>query len=405
MSDDRAQYYWYMAGVVCQFTAYGIHNVVFAWLVAVQLQETGARLGIAQMCAQLPALMFILFGGLLADRVDRRKILIGFHVLAAVPVYLLVTGISYGMLSYSALLVFALCVSAFNAFIQPARDSLLNQVTRSNLQRAVTIAMGLSFASQIIGYAVASRADEFGPVPVLLTQGTVMLLGAVFAIGLPSYKPDLTHSGHSARSHLGEISDGLSLIFRSERMQPVMVLMGAVGVFYVGCFSVINPLVVRDIYGGSAADIALSFICFMVGTILTTVLLVAIGGVDRQGLGLMLALVIGGVFLGFTALGLSFWAYLVCIGGWGVCGGVAMSLGRSIVQESAPENYRARAMSVYSLGTLGGMPVGSILMGYLSMAVGPLWSFLIAVLGIWVVVAYVWLTTKLATVERLTESV
>lgn len=405
MSRDHSQYFWYMAGVASQFVPFGIHNVVFAWLVVVHLQESGTRLGIAQMCTQLPGLMFILFGGLLADRLDRRKILIAFHVLASLPVFTLVLGIESGALSYSALLAFAVCVGTFNAFIQPARDSLLNQVSGNNLQRAVTVAMGLSFASQIIGFAVASRADNFGPVPILLVQGSVLLLGAVFAYRLPSFKPEVVadHMEPQRRTHLGQIADGLSLVFHSDRMRPVMILMAAVGVFYVGCFSVVNPLVVRDIYGGAAAEIALSFICFMVGTIFTTVLLVVIGGIHRQGLGLMVALVAGGFFLAFAAVGLPFPLYLFCIGCWGVCGGLAMSLGRSIVQESAPMNFRARAMSIYLLGTMGGMPIGSLLMGYLATMIGPLMSFLVAVLGIWIVVAWVGLRSRLVDVGRLAE--
>ncbi len=405
MNSTPSKFLWYLSGVASQFVPFGIHSVLFAWLIVVHLGEGGVRLGFAQMSAQLPGLVFILFGGLLADRLDRKLILIGFHCLAALPVYLLAISITFGALSYYLLIIVAIAIGTFNAFIQPARDSLLNQVAGSNLQKAVTLTMGLSFAAQIVGYGVASRADAVGPVPLLIIQGTLLLLGAVFATRLPSsmvVRDSLQGAQERTRKGpLADIGDGLALMFRSKRMAPVMVLMFAVGIFYMGAFSVINPLVVRDVYGGAAADIALSYICFMVGTIFSTALLVAFGGIKRQGLGLMSALAAGGICLAITNLGLPFYGYLICLGMWGICGGIAMSLGRVIVQESAPASFRARSLSVYSLGTLGGMRIGSIMMGNLVVILGPLDCLLVAVAGIAVAVLLVWSTTEMVSVNRM----
>ena len=405
MNDNRAAFPWYLAGIVSQYIPLGIHNVLFTWIIAVYLGESGVRLGIAQMMSYLPALVFILFGGLLADRIDRRKIIIAFHGLATLPVFVLALGIGAGYLNYTLMLFFALAVGALNAFIQPARDSLLNQVAGSNLQRAVTLAMGLTFGAQIIGYGIASQADAVGPAPLLLAQGLLLLVGSACALKLPSFTPTRQARAASGKSALGDIRDGIALIFGSERMAPVMILMFAVGIFYMGSFSVLNPLVVRDVYDGAAADIALSFICFMMGTILTTIILVSVGGVRHQGLGLMLALLIGGGCLVLTNLRLPFYGYLMCIGLWGMCGGAAMSLGRSIIQETAPEEYRARAMSIYVLGSLGGAPLGAVLLGLLSVALGPLESYLVAVTGVALIVACVWVWSDISRVDRLQPSV
>jgi MFS family permease len=84
-----------------------------------------------------------------------------------------------------------------------------------------------------------------------------------------------------------------------------------------------------------------------------------------------------------------------------MCGGVAISLGRAIIQESAPENYRARALSIYSLGTLGGGPVGAISMGYFASVIGPLSGFFVAAAGVFLTVVGVWTMTSLAKVDRL----
>ena len=406
-SHGSNQFGWYLAGAACQFIPFGVHNVLFAWLLTVQLGENGVRLGFAQMCAQLPGLFLMLFSGVLADRMDRRRILIMFHCLGALPGMTLALLVSQGYLSYGALLVFALAFGLCNTFLQPARDSLLNQVVHSNLQRAVTLSMGLMFGCQIVGYGFASQADEFGAVPLLVLQGSLHLMGAMFALKLPHFTPareSLEVAKEKAtKSALSDIRDGLRVILGSPRMAPVMLLMLAIGLFYSGAFFVLNPLVVRDIYGGDASDIALSYVCFMVGTIFTTIILVAVGGIRRQGRGLMLALLMGGAFLTLIAFELPFWGYLVCLGFWGMGAGVSMSLGRGIIQENAPENYRARALSIFSLGNLGAMPIGSVLMGYLSMQLGPLNAYLVAVAGVYSVVALIWLRTELGRVNRLQE--
>ena len=393
MSTSPSKFSWYLAGVVGQFLPWGINSVLFTWMIAVYLEEGGVRLGIAQMCIQLPGL------------VDRRTILIVFQFLAALPVFTLALLIEISSLSYLMLIVFGVGVGSFNAFIQPARDSALNQVSGPNIQQAVTITMGLSFFAQIVGFGFAGQADTAGPVPLLLIQGTVLLFGALVALKLPSSMPKRTslaeYGGKDSKSVFGDISDGLSLIFHSPRMLPVMILMFSVGVFYMGAFSVLNPLAVRDVYGGAAFDIALSYMCFMVGTIIVTIILVATGGIRRQGLGLMIALVAGGVCLILTNLRLPFYGYLFCIGLWGMCGGVAMSLGRAIVQESAPENYRARALSIYSLGTLGGGPIGAVSMGCFASVMGPLLGFFVAAAGVFFTVVVVWIMTSFSTVNRL----
>ena len=75
MTDLRSKYLWYMTGIATFVIPQGIQTILLPWLIAVELQESADRLGIAQMMTQLPGLFLILAGGLLADRVDARKIL------------------------------------------------------------------------------------------------------------------------------------------------------------------------------------------------------------------------------------------------------------------------------------------------------------------------------------------
>lgn len=371
---SRAQYLWYMAGVTAFVVPGGIQTILFPWLIAVQLDLGADLLGLAQMSMQVPALLLILLGGLLADRVDARKILINAHFLAALPAAGLALVLYTTELTYFAMILYALATGTILAFVQPARDSILNRIAMGGLQQTVTVTMGLQFGAQIIGFGIASGADTTGPIPLLIVHSSLMLVGAFASSRLAPAPPQFLQR----ESGFTQIKDGLGLVWSSERMRPAILLLTIMSAFYGGTFVVLNPIIVRDLYAGEAAQISLSFAAFMLGTITMTVLLVALGGIQRHGRGLTLAIVVGGSFLLIAATGVSFVLYLGCLFCWGMCGAVAMSMSRTIMQESAPDNYRARVMSIFSLANMGGMPIGAVIMGFTATWFGPLTGLVVA---------------------------
>ena len=386
-----------MVGVITFVIPMGIQTVLFPWLIAVELAKSAERLGFAQMSTQLPGLCLILFGGVLADRIDPRKILIAVHCIAALPALALVLLLSAGQLSYAVMICYAILMGTVTAFAQPARDGMLNRIADGALQRAVIIIMGLTFGAQIFGIMAAGMAGDIGPIPLLIGQSTIFLTGAFAAFKLwPANSPNSPQDSHP----VADIKDGLSVVFRSERMRSVMILLTFMSMFFGGTFMVLNPIIVRDVYQGSAFEISLSFAVFMCGTIAMTVILVSIGGLKNQGRGLLLALCFGGLILSIAAIGLPFWGYLLILFLWGISGGVGLSMGRTIMQEEAPESHRARVMSVFSLANLGGMPIGAVLLGYCASGLGPLNSLFVAVAGIWIASLLVFLTTNLAISEN-----
>src|SRR6266508_19399 len=102
----RHPFHWYLGGHAAWFTSFGIQMILFPWLVAVVLQESAQRVGIAQMAVMAPAIVFMLYGGAVADRADCRGLLLCYQILAAVPPLALVAVMAAGALSYRALLVY-----------------------------------------------------------------------------------------------------------------------------------------------------------------------------------------------------------------------------------------------------------------------------------------------------------
>jgi MFS family permease len=178
-------------------------------------------------------------------------------------------------------------------------------------------------------------------------------------------------AGAAARSRLGAMRDGLRAAAESSILVPVLIANLAVGVLYVGAFLVILPLVVRDVYGGGSAQLSLVSLGFWGGTIGSTLVQIRLGALRRPGRAIVVALFLGAGVLAAMAWPSPFPAFVALCLVWGLGAGVVMTQARTLVQSAAPETHRARILSLFQLGLMGGAPVGALLIGYLAGLTGP----------------------------------
>ena len=207
------QFRWYLGGHAAWFTSFGIQMILFPWLVAVVLQESAQRVGIAQMAVMAPAIVFMLYGGAVADHADCRGLLLRYQILATVPPLALVAVMAAGALSYRALLVYGFAMGTMTAFVVPARDTLLSRVVRHGRERAIAITSGVQFICQLVGIAAAGFAERIGAFALLLSQAVILVLGA-FAVSRLSPAPPAAVSRHG-ESPLGAMRDGLRAVLLS----------------------------------------------------------------------------------------------------------------------------------------------------------------------------------------------
>ncbi len=374
-----------------------MQGVLFPWLVAVTLQESPERVGFAQMASQLPMLLLILWGGLVGDRVDQRRFLIVLQLGMMAPPLAMAGFLSGGLISYELLIGWAIIGGCFGAFAQPTRDALLNRVAGAEIQRVVTLSIGVQFGIQIFGFALGSTADQLGAPALLVIMALFMLAAALATSRIPQLPP----IEQPPRRHpLKDIGDGLRLAWRSSVIRPAILLTFAIGIFFAGTYMVILPLMVRDLYAGSAGGIAAVFAANMLGTCTTIVWLIRRGGVERPGRAMLINAFISCGVLSLLNLPLPQWLFYLVVYFWGLGGGISMTMSRAIVQEAAPETHRARIMSVYSLGMMGGMPIGSLLLGWCVGQFGARDAVLVPVLGMAVTASLLLLTSGLWRVRR-----
>ena len=377
------------------FMAFGLQMVLFPYLITGQdhLHMDGLALGLANMALSAPSVIFLLIGGVVAERADGRRLLVVLHLLAAIPALFLALAVARGQLTYPGMIIYGLTIGTVGAFMMPARDSIVNEVVErrmrvgSNvtLQLGVTLATMAQFLAQIAGLILAGYADKmtrmpqwlggFGIGPIaadklLLAQGGALVLGTLFALNLAKGRQVRTgRSGIGAA--FGDIAEGFRAVRSDGRLWAMTALMFGVGIFVIGAFLVVLPIVNRDIYGFGSDGIRDMFVTFWMGAFVSSVVLSIFRRIKRQGRLLLVAQFLGSSSILAMMWEIPHWAFLGIVFIWGLAAGISIAMSRSIVQDAAPKEKLARVLSIYQLGFMAGAPLGAAVMGALVDLFGP----------------------------------
>ena len=355
--------HYYLLGTGSWFLSVGIQGVMFAWLVTMVLRESPDRVGIAQMTLLLPGTLLILAGGSVADRYGGRRVAALAQAAATLAPLWLLALVLTNRLTFEGLLVYALVMGCAQAFVTPARDGLLNHVADGRIQRTVMLASIAQFGTSILGFLIASSADAVGPALIL---GIQVLILAVGVAGFRSIaQPRRALGAESSATLMASVIEGAKTVLQHRQLRMVALQNVAMALFFMGSYIVTLPLLVREVFHGSATDLGLMNVCNSIGLVLAISLLLRRGDVARQGRALILAQFVGAIVLGAVALAPGFPAFLGMVFVWGACGGVAMTMSRTIMQEQAPDGQQGRVMGFHSFSFMGAGPLGALGSGYL----------------------------------------
>lgn len=350
-----------------------MQGVLFSWILVNELDAESQWVGIAQAASMLPSLFLLLIGGATADRYDPRRLMIGLHLLAPVPVAALGLAAAADLLSIPLVIAFALSMGTLTAFVHPAREALLSRVAGRDLMGTISSTTAVQFSSQAAGSLVAGLARFLGSPTALFIHAGLLLSGSLFAIKIPrrnsSGSPTEPPAPTSLRQALGGMREGLAIVARTSELRGSLLAVFAVGVLFIGPFTVVLPLMIRDVYGGGVDQLALAYTLFPLGTI-TGSLALRKFGLRRKGRAMLRALLAAAILQACLGSGLPFWAFAVATFGWGLGGAVFINGSRTIFQEHAPPAYRGRVLAAYQLGFTGGGPIGSLASGFAITHVG-----------------------------------
>lgn len=356
----------YFAGQLVSLSGNWMQVVAEVWLI-LALTGSGVAVGVTAGLQFLPMLLFGLWGGALADRVSKRRLLIATQALMAAPALAL-----WGLTAGGAVepwMVYGLVVArgAVNAVDNPARQSfVIEMVGADRVVNAVGLNSVLIHSARIVGPAGA------GVVIVTLGVATCFLLNAAsFAamlIALRRMDAAELDAGPRPRDGHGGPRAALRYVARTPALAVPLAMMAVVGTLGFN-FQVVLPLLARfEFEGGAGAYTALA-VAMGVGSVAGAL---ATGTRGRVESATLVAAAVG--FGGFALLAavaptIELTAVaLVALGAASVTFAAGIN---SSLQLSASPAMRGRVMALYSVVFLGSTPIGGPIAGWLSGALGP----------------------------------
>ena len=371
----------YFSGLV--FSSFG--NSFIQLAIIWQLYElTGSPLqigllGLSRASATIPVL---LLGGLLADAVNRRRLIIFAHTGHFIVAGTLVTLSFTDALEPGMFYVAAMLGGLFMALANPARQAMVpNMVPATDLTNALALTATQRSVARIAGPPVAGILLGFvGPTATyaVATASWLMMLTVMFLIRSVPQAP-VRRRGVSFRA----LNDGLSYVWAHPILLSMMLL--DFGQNFLGAARGLLPVYAADIFEVGPQGFGILSAASAIGTLVGGVLMSSIPQVRRAGIGVLIGISIFGICTVLFAYNTVFWIALVLLGGEGFGDTVSHVFRGTILQLNTPDHLRGRVTSLNMVFTNGGGPLGQFRAGGMAEWLGPQIAVLsggVAVLGV-----------------------
>jgi MFS family permease len=339
-----------------------MQQVAQAWLIF-ELTHSSFYLGLDYFFGQLPILLLTLIGGVVADRYNRRHVLLGSQLVQMATAFTLTAIIVMDAVRVEYILLLSLVAGIGQAFGGPAYQALIpSLVEKKDLPNAIAL-NSIQF----------NLARVFGP---LLAGATLAAWGSAACFGLNGLSFLVVIVALLAMEHkhlkptdpkpmMQELKGGL----RYAKGQPAILALTVLAALttYLGLpLLTFLPVFARDIFHGDVNRFTHMMAFSGAGAVCGALITAWLGKFRHMGLAVLLTQTVFGGLLTLFALTRIGWLSNLLLFGTGATLLMTFSMTASLVQLIVPDNLRGRVMSIYMVAFRGGMPLGSLAAGYLA---------------------------------------
>lgn len=336
-----------------------------AWLV-LTLTHSAVVLGVVVALQALPVLLLGAYGGVIADRVDKRRLMMALQSLMGVQALVLGVLTLTGLVRVWEIALLAVLLGLNNTFENPSRQAfVLEMVGSDNLRNAISLNSVLVNAARAVGPAVA------GILIASVGTGICFLINALsFAAVVTSLltmdRSQLRPSPPSGRAR-GQLRAGLRYVASVPELAVPLLMMAIVGTLAYE-FQVVLPVVAKHTFHGGAVAYGFITACMGLGAVAGGLVTAARGRtglrplvISAAGFGVVILLAAAAPDLGveYLAMALVGWASITFI-----------AQGNSTLQLTAAPSMRGRVMSLWAIAFQGTTPIGGPLIGWVTAAAG-----------------------------------
>jgi len=383
----------YFVGQIVSLSGNWMQTVAEIWLV-LTLTDSGVAVGLTTALQFLPILLFGAWGGLLADRFAKRRLLIVTQALMALPALALFALSSAGVVTVAMVYALVFARGAVNAVDNPTRQSFVIEIVGTGrVVNAVSLNSVLVHSARIIGPALAGVLIATVGVEPCFAINAATFGAMIFA--LRRMEPGELRPAPQVPRERGAVRSALRHVAATPRLAVPLALMAIVGTLGYN-FQTVLPLLARFSFGGGATVYAALVSAMAIGSVA--------GALATGARGRTSASVIAGAALGFGVLSLlaagapTLALELPVLALLGAATVTFAASVNSYLQLEVRPDMRGRVMALYSIVFLGSTPIGGPIAGWLSEAFDPRVALVLA--GVSGLSAAWAARTALARVER-----
>ncbi|HWR59531.1 MAG TPA: MFS transporter, partial [Thermodesulfovibrionales bacterium] len=366
----------FWTGQVISFSGSWMQSIAQGWLVY-DLTKSPFYLGLVAAAASVPVLLFTLIGGVVADRVPKKRLLLATQTLSMIPALLLGVLIQLKIVTVGEIVGIAFFLGLVNAFDIPGRQSFLSEmVQKGHLMNAIALNSAAFNGARIIGPVVAGITIASVGVAACFYVNAASFLAAIVALmmikGRKSEVPRLTEKRTMKGNILAltrDLYEGLRFVKREKNIFGIMLLVATFSLFGIP-FVTFLPVFAEDILKVGPRGLGFLAGSSGVGALIAALLIAYIGDLQKKGRFMFVASLAFSISLFAFSLSRNYdlSAVTLTLAGWGMVSFLAV--GNSSIQLTTPDDLRGRVMSVYALVFLGIAPLGNAVMGFVAHAVG-----------------------------------
>ncbi len=350
----------FFSGQLVSLIGTWMQSIAESWLV---YRKTGSalKLGAVGFASQIPVFLVAPLGGIVADRFNRRRIVIGTQISSMILALIFAALTLTGVIQVWHIFVLAALLGVVNAFDIPARQSfLVDMVGKEDLMNAIALNSTMFNGARIIGPAIAGvLVARIGEGWCFLANGLsyIAVISGLFMMRVT--RPARLASHGPALAHLIE---GYRFARHTTPIRSLLLLLGLVSLVAMP-YTVLMPVFADQILHGGARGLGILMGATGVGAMLGALTLATRSGV--VGLGRWVAFSCGGFgfFLVLFSFSHHFWLSAALLLPVGFCMMLGMSSSNTLIQAMTPDHLRGRVMAMYTMMFMGMAPFGSLFAG------------------------------------------
>ncbi len=366
---SHANYRRFWLGAFLSNVGTWMQAVAQGWLV-LQLTDSAFWLGLDGFMATVPGFFLTLAGGVFADLVDRRRLLLFTQVVAGLAAFALAVLVGAGLVNVYMILAFSFVTGCCMAIAGPSYQAMTyDLVGREDLANAVALNSSQFQLSRVVGPVFAALGFEFFGLAGCFYANGISFIAVVVALKLVRFeeksKTVAAHSVRDRRALWQDLIAGFRYVRNRPRVSSLLLISAATSLFGAPYLTLV-PIFARDIFHLGATGLAWMMGTAGAGAFMGALVLAYLGDFKRKGWSVLGGAFAFGVCLIVFGQSTNLTLSLIFLFGVGIAIVTSVAVTNTLLQKLVTDEMRGRVMSMFILSFIGAMPIGNLLAGAIS---------------------------------------